>query len=211
MEFSQELDKLGPAALAVSKQSHGVEKNQQNFKFGGYADLKACIQAYRPLLNEHGLFITQGFGSNEKGDLLVQTALIHAESGQYIKTETPMSPSSAAITRDSCQAYGSAYSYGRRYAYMAIMSAFPTNESTDAARDDDGNAADNIIEDNKKKPGAASGLSEPKGKQVTATKTTKKRRAKKATKKSDDVFTDDWGNVDVAPSKPKDIPEPPLG
>lgn len=175
MEFSDKLDKLGPAVLAVSEQSHGVEKNQQNFKFGGYADLKACIQAYRPLLNEHGLFITQGFGANEKGDLLVRTALIHAQSGQFIKTETPMSPSSAAITRDSCQAYGSAYSYGRRYAYMAIMSAFPTDDKLDPARDDDANSADDIKEP---KNGNPSGLKEPKGKWVAPPKTPRGRKKK---------------------------------
>jgi hypothetical protein len=174
MEFSDKLDKLGPAVLAVSKDSHGVEKNQENFKFGGYPNLEACIQAYRPLLNQAGLFITQGFGVDEHGILMVRTALVHAASGQFIKTETPMSPSSKAIEKDACQAYGSAYTYGRRYAYMAIMSAFPTDSTSDKARDDDANSADGIAEPRKN----PSGLKEPKGKSVAPPKTPRVRKKK---------------------------------
>jgi len=86
-------------------------------------------------LAKHGLAVTQGIsfqqGFSDNANVLhdtLTTTLIH-KSGQWIQSEMPLH-----LPKQDPQGQGSAVTYARRYAYMAILGLV-------ADDDDDGNAA----------------------------------------------------------------------
>jgi hypothetical protein len=86
-------------------------------------------------LAKHGLAVTQGIsfqqGFSDAAAVLhdtLTTSLIH-KSGQWIESEMPLH-----LPKQDPQGQGSAVTYARRYAYMAILGLV-------ADDDDDGNAA----------------------------------------------------------------------
>ena len=171
MKKSESLDKFAPAWLKVQQSMGSIPKNSKNPIFGDYADLVSCVRSIRPLLSAHGFMIIQTGDSGSNGELLIETTLLHT-SGQYVSGVFPMRPSNKAIEKDACQAYGSAISYGRRYGYMAIVSAYSTKGPM---RDDDGNAADHVQSSGSSlKVGTSSGIKKPTVKTTIKKKATSK-------------------------------------
>lgn len=126
---SDEIDLLAAALVAASAEMTDIPKNRQadTGKYGyKYADLGDALEIARPVLSRHGLAVTQAAEVAE-GEAVVWTTLLHA-SGQFI-TAAP-TRLAAGLTAQSA---GSAITYARRYALLAVLGL--------ATDDDDGASA----------------------------------------------------------------------
>lgn len=128
---SAEFDKLAAALAKAQGAMENAERSAENpaFKRDGaastYATLASVWSAIRKPLTDNGLSVLQ-WPRTLQGGIEIETELMH-ESGQFMRD----------ILWLPCQmtvhAVGSAITYGRRYALMAIVGIAP--------EDDDGNAA----------------------------------------------------------------------
>lgn len=129
---------IGAIAAALAKAQSAFRNPARNrevqvrMKAGGtytfrYATLDAILEQVRPILGANDLCIVQTTAEDAKGPV-VTTTLLHA-SGEWLSSDTP-----AFVTDGGAQAYGSAISYARRYAVVAMLALA-------ADEDDDGNAA----------------------------------------------------------------------
>lgn len=118
---------LAKAFVAAQSAMDGVKKAATNTHFKtNYADLAQVVEGVTPSLNANGVGVLQ-FPSYD-GDLIgVTTTLIH-ESGSSVTATLHLRP-----TKNDPQSCGSAITYARRYALLAITGCAP--------EDDDGNAA----------------------------------------------------------------------
>lgn len=136
MARSQEINELAAALVAAQAEFSAVPKGSNNpFFKSKYAALPDVVASASPVLAKHGLAVTQGIsfqqGFSDGADVLhdtLTTSLIH-KSGQWIESEMPLH-----LPKQDPQGQGSAVTYARRYAYMAILGLV-------ADDDDDGNAA----------------------------------------------------------------------
>ena len=139
MRSSDTLTKISPALVAAVNSMAGVAKTADNdgFKKNGkaskYATLSDCIDASRAALSANGLCVIQGPGATntEAKTLCITTRIIH-DSGEWIETDFDM-----PLTKWSPHEAGSATTYGRRFALMAMLGLAPVE-------DDDGNAASGL-------------------------------------------------------------------
>lgn len=120
------------AALAAAQaEFKPVVKNCINPAFGSkYADLQSILDATRPALNRHGLFLFQRVTSSKDG-VSVETVVSHA-SGETLSSGVLFLP--VIIPKNPSQAFGSAETYARRYSLSAFL-------GVSADEDDDGNGA----------------------------------------------------------------------
>ena len=127
MEHSETINQIAAAVIAAQGELGTAKKTADNpFFKSKYADLAAVVETARPVLTRHGLGVVQSADCD--GELaVVETLLVHT-SGEWFKSRTVLKP-----TKADPQGMGSAVTYARRYAYMAIIGM--------AAEDDDGNAA----------------------------------------------------------------------
>lgn len=120
------------AALAAAQaEFRPVVKKCINPAFGSkYADLQGILDATRPALNRHGLFLFQRVASSKDG-VSVETCVSHA-SGETLSSGVLFIPVVGA--KNPSQAFGSAETYARRYSLSAFL-------GVSADDDDDGNGA----------------------------------------------------------------------
>lgn len=118
------------AALCKAQGEMGkAPKDSSNpFFKSSYADLATCWETVAPVLTKHGLSVSQVCDYGGDGGVIVETILLH-ESGEFLGGRLHMTP-----TKADPQGIGSAITYARRYALMAITGLV-------AEEDDDGNAA----------------------------------------------------------------------
>lgn len=118
---------LAKALVAAQKATEAVKKASTNSHFNNkYADLAVVVEAVVPALNDAGVAVIQSPASD--GTLVgVTTVLLH-ESGSSVTGTLHLRPS-----KQDPQGVGSAITYARRYALLAMTGAAP--------EDDDGNAA----------------------------------------------------------------------
>lgn len=123
---------LNAALLAVQKEAPKLQKDKINPHFKStYLSLETLHEAIMPLLNKHGLIWTTGPSYVIAGDTAVPTLaykMIHAASGEVVDGAMPLS-----AAKSDPQGQGSAITYARRYALMAVLGLV-------ADEDDDGNA-----------------------------------------------------------------------
>lgn len=130
---SQDTTKLAKAMIAVQKDVAPATKDATNpFCKNKYATLNSVMDACRPALDKHGIWLTQlpmpapvELGTGHIGLL---TKLTHVESGQWQASFTV-----APLPKNDPQGFGSALTYCRRYALTAMLGM--------VTEDDDGNAA----------------------------------------------------------------------
>ena len=127
MRTSESQVEISKALADFHAEMPSVKKGSANpFFKSNYADLSDIKSAADPLLAKHGLSVTQHpEGSHD--DQVLTTRLMHA-SGEWQESTMPL-----YIPKADAQGQGSAVTYGRRYAYSAIVGI--------ATEDDDGNAA----------------------------------------------------------------------
>jgi hypothetical protein len=118
---------LAAALCKAQAQMEGAKKDAANPHFKSkYADLASVWDAIRAPLTSNGLSVVQLLRSIQ-GGVEVETILMHS-SGQQISDVFAV-----PATKNDAQGYGSAATYARRYALMAMVGVAP--------EDDDGNAA----------------------------------------------------------------------
>jgi hypothetical protein len=127
MQHSEQINELAAALAKAQGEIEGASKSSANPHFKSkYADLAACWDACRAPLSKNGLAVVQ-MPSHEEGVATVTTLLTHS-SGQWMRSEVSVKPG-----KPDAQGLGSAITYLRRYALMAVVGIAP--------EDDDGNAA----------------------------------------------------------------------
>lgn len=124
---SSTLGALFGALAAAQGELTSASKDKANEFYGSkYADLDSVVETIRGPLSRHKLAVIQRMVRTREGTLL-ETRLGH-ESGEWIASHVPIKPDKPGI-----HAIGSAITYMRRYALMAIVGIAPA--------DDDGNQA----------------------------------------------------------------------
>jgi hypothetical protein len=83
--------------------------------YGKYATLDEIIERTRPVLNEHGLSITQFPEVTELGAPGLRTTITHT-SGESVSSLMPL-----LLVKQDMQSLGSAITYARRYAWAAAL------------------------------------------------------------------------------------------
>jgi len=126
------INELAVALVGAQADFSAVPKGTVNpFFKSKYASLPDVVAHAAPVLAKHGLAVTQAISftivEGKVFDTLT-TTLIH-QSGQYIENAMLLH-----LPKQDPQGQGSAVTYARRYAYMAILGLV-------ADDDDDGNAA----------------------------------------------------------------------
>lgn len=118
---------LAKAFVAAQKATESVKRAATNPAFKTkYADLAHVVEGVVPALNAAGVGVLQ-FPTFDGEMVGVTTTLLH-ESGASVTSTLHLRPS-----KTDPQGVGSAVTYGRRYALLAMTGAAP--------EDDDGNAA----------------------------------------------------------------------
>lgn len=134
MLISADTDKIFAAFVAAQAEIGAVHKNGKNPHFKStYATLESVVDVARPVLSKHGLAFTQLCGPRIDGGITVTTTLVHA-SGQYFGDALTL-----PMVKSDPQAAGSAITYARRYALMAILGLPATDDDAQSAmpsRDD---------------------------------------------------------------------------
>jgi hypothetical protein len=127
LEWDGERAPLAKALVAAQKATESVKKAATNPAFRTkYADLSHVVEGVIPALNAAGVGVIQS--PSYDGEMVsVTTTLLH-ESGSSVTGTLAMRPS-----KSDPQGVGSAITYARRYALLAMTGAAP--------EDDDGNAA----------------------------------------------------------------------
>jgi hypothetical protein len=125
---------LALALVAAQADMPAVQRDKINPHFKSrYLSLESLLAEVLPVLNRHGLAVTQWstFVGDGDGALIpaLKTILIHGPSGQAM-TETML----LLPTKQDAQGQGAAITYAKRYALMALC-------GLSADEDDDGNAA----------------------------------------------------------------------
>jgi hypothetical protein len=132
-ETKVKANSLHASMAAAFAEIEAATKGAENpaFKQGGkaskYANLGAVIDAVKPALISHGLFVTQHCHPDPDG-VSVETVLHHC-GGESLSLGTLYVPAN----KKDPQGFGSALTYARRYAFQTAF-VVPTE-------DDDGNAA----------------------------------------------------------------------
>lgn len=123
-------DGLYPALLKVQAEAPKLQKTAINPHFRSrFVPLEEVHEAIIPILNTNGLVWTTCPGHTENGSPVLDYSLIHASTGEKVSGSMALLPAKA-----DPQGQGSAITYARRYALMAVLGLV-------ADLDDDGNAA----------------------------------------------------------------------
>jgi hypothetical protein len=115
---SEKLDELA-MALAIAQAEFPKVKLDGRGQIGPrsykYATLGNVIASVRDVLTKHGLAVAQTSEDTTGGQCSLTTTLLHS-SGQYMSGTTIL-----PVAQPTPQAYGSAHTYARRYAWSAIL------------------------------------------------------------------------------------------
>lgn len=118
---------LAKALVAAQKATESIKKAATNPAFKSkYADLAHVVEGVVPALNAAGVMVLQCPGFD--GDFVSVTTTFLHEGGSSVTSTLNMRPS-----KQDPQGIGSAITYARRYALLAMAGGAP--------EDDDGNAA----------------------------------------------------------------------
>lgn len=129
MNRSESIVNLAKALLKAQKQMESAKKDSANpFFKSKYADYNAVLEACKGPLNDNGIVILQPT-SLQENSVVIETVLIHSESGEFISAVTPV----VVAKQNDPQSQGSAISYSKRYGLQSLISL--------PSEDDDGEEA----------------------------------------------------------------------
>jgi hypothetical protein len=129
MEYqSKDIGELADALNRTQQESlFALTDNENPFFKSKYADLSSVWSVAREPLTKNGLSVAQTMRVGERDNPIIVTTLLH-RSGQWIRGELEM----PAPKKDP-QQFGSAVTYGRRYALAAILGICPADDDAQAA------------------------------------------------------------------------------
>jgi len=123
---SPDIALLSAALLAAQKEIAPVIKDADNPYFKSkYADLGQIIELTRPILNSHGLSVSQHPESKPELKVCGCTTLLLHESGQFLES-TLLLP--LPNEKWDAQASGAAVTYARRYAWQSVIGLSATED-----------------------------------------------------------------------------------
>lgn len=129
MKTSESIKNLSKALLAAQKNMGGAVKGAKNPYFkSNYSDYNSVLEVAKEPLNEAGVIVLQPTVVRE-GKTLVETTLLHADSGEYMSGEMEV----VCAKANDPQAYGSAITYARRYALQAMLSIPSVDDDSESA------------------------------------------------------------------------------
>jgi len=127
MEMSEQIGEIATAfAKAQSEITHATKDGSNPHFKSRYATLSSVMEACRAPLTKNGLSLIQG-ASTSDGAVVVTTQLTHS-SGQWFRDSIACRPDKQTI-----QGIGSAITYMRRYAAMAMIGIAPDDDDGEAA------------------------------------------------------------------------------
>jgi hypothetical protein len=128
MEHSPEIGELMAALAKARKVFLPVLKHSKNPYFGStYADLAEYIDATKDGLSDNGIAVTQFPEYDpEEGGVTIITFIAHP-SNQWMLDRLWV-----PVSKGDAQGIGSAITYGRRYAYSALLNVASQGEDDDA-------------------------------------------------------------------------------
>lgn len=122
---------IAAALLKVQQGLEPVHKGRKGYGYT-YADLPAVINSCIDTLNANGVLLLQPPVTSDKQVAAVETRLIHVESGEEVTSKIEV-PYGEQAKLSAAQVYGSALTYARRYALVAMLGI--------VTEDDDGASA----------------------------------------------------------------------
>lgn len=129
MTNSESIKNLTKALLAAQKNMGKAVKGAKNPYFKStYADLPTVMEVVKEPLNEAGIIVLQP-ASYHDGKNFITTTLVHADSGEWMSSETEV----VCTKANDPQAFGAAQTYARRFGLQSMLFI--------PAEDDDGNYA----------------------------------------------------------------------
>lgn len=127
MKKSETIKNIAGALNSLHAEMGKVRKDAENPFFNSkYSTLEAVSDVSREPLINNKLVITQTVSVDVGNTTVVETTLIHAETGEYISSSIPV-----INKKGDMQGMGSAITYARRYGLAAILGI--------VQEDDDGN------------------------------------------------------------------------
>jgi hypothetical protein len=125
--MSDAINEISAALAKAQGQIEGASKGKVNPAFKSkYADLASIWDACRDALSTNGLAVLQI--PNETPDGMLLTTMVTHSSGQWFRSSYPVRPVQATP-----QGLGSAITYARRYALMAMVGIAPEDDDGEAA------------------------------------------------------------------------------
>ena len=109
---------LFKALASFSNEVPTIHKGTKGYGYS-YADLPTIFNVVNPLLDKHGLGVTQLLNSDEQGDY-IQTIVFHNESGETLESKTRI-PEVTLKGMNQYQGFGSGVTYYRRYAISCAL------------------------------------------------------------------------------------------
>ena len=129
MNRSESIIKLSQALLKAQKDMESAKKDSANpFFKSKYADYNAVLEACKGPLNNNGILILQPTSIID-GTVVIETVLIHSDSGEFISATTPI----VVAKQNDPQALGSAVTYGKRYGLQSLISLPSEDDDSELA------------------------------------------------------------------------------
>ena len=129
MKSSEQINELAAALAKAQAELRNPVFDGKNPHFNSkYASLAQVRDTITPTLAKHGLSVVQLPTNDESGRACVETVLMHS-SGQWLASTLTV-----PTAKQDAHGTGSAITYARRYALMAIVNVV-------GDEDDDGNSA----------------------------------------------------------------------
>lgn len=126
--MSEAINEISAALAKAQGQIEGASKVKVNpaFPKAKYADLASVWDACRDALSSNGIAVLQI--PNETPEGMTLTTMVTHSSGQWFSSRYPVRPVQATP-----QGLGSAITYARRYALMAMVGIAPEDDDGEAA------------------------------------------------------------------------------
>lgn len=151
-EHSESLGALAKALASAQAKLGDAKKDSTNPHFKNkYASLSSVREAITKVLSDAGIAVVQAFEPHGDSGVCVVTTLMH-ESGEWITSRLFI-----PVSKKDAQGFGSALTYGRRYALAAIVGI---------AADDDDDAEASVARDTK--PVAKPSVAKPESDKIEA-------------------------------------------
>ena len=115
--------------LEVQKEIGAIKKEEENpFFKSKYFDINALLRAVKPVLNNHGLILTQALTTLEGGSLGLKTAILDSSGLDALVEICPLPD-----VQDPQKA-GSAITYFRRYALQSLLALDSEDDDANSAK-----------------------------------------------------------------------------
>lgn len=127
--MAEGINELAAALARAQMDLRGASRDGANPHFRSkYATLESVLEAWYAVGPKNGLAVTQILvDAGERQGILLRTVLMHS-SGQAVDSLFFM-----PVAKGDAQAYGSAITYARRYALMALVGIAPVDDDAEAA------------------------------------------------------------------------------